>query len=78
MNRGAEALRAALTERGAQQRLSEKLNVDPGAVSRWLKGELKPGVSHRRSLEDDFGISWRLWDEEADEEVPSTERAPHG
>ena len=72
MNRGAEALRAALTERGDAGRLAEKLDIDAGAVSRWLKGTLKPGVGHRRTLEDDFGISWRLWDEDIDDTHLST------
>lgn len=66
MNRGAEALRAALPERGDQQKLARKLKVDPGAVSRWFAGTLKPGIAHRRALEDDFEINWRLWDEDID------------
>lgn len=68
MNRGAELLKASLLDRGAQAKLARTLKVDPGAVSRWLSGELKPGIENRKFFEDEYGISWRSWDEESAEE----------
>lgn len=76
MNRGAQALRVALPDRGDQAKLAARLKVDPGAVSRWFRGSLKPGTELRALLEDEYGVNWRLWDEELpDEESPDTERA---
>jgi ribosome-binding protein aMBF1 (putative translation factor) len=63
MNRGAQALREALAGHGDKAKLAKSLAIDPGAVTRWCSGELTPGLHHRRSLEDRFQISWRLWDE---------------
>lgn len=63
MNRGAQALKAALTQPGAKAELARSLNIDAGAVTRWCQGKLTPGLHHRRSLEDMLQIGWRLWDE---------------
>lgn len=76
MNRGAERLREALSERGDQQRLAERLKVDPAALSKWLAGKHKPDARFRAQIEDEYAIGWRLWDEETEDDVPpDTERA---
>lgn len=72
MNRGAERLRELLKERGDQQRLADKLGADAAAVSKWLKGTHTPDPKRRAQIEDEYGIGWRLWDEEL---PPDTERA---
>ncbi len=63
MNRGAEALKEALSERGSAVELARKLDVDPSVVSRWVSGQVKPVSKFRAEIEDEFGIGWRLWDE---------------
>lgn len=75
MNRGAERLREVLKERGAQQRLAERLKVDAAALSKWLAGKHKPDPKFRAQIEDEYGIGWRLWDDEISDEPPETERA---
>jgi hypothetical protein len=79
MNRGAEELAAALTERGDQQRLSEVLKTSPGVVSTWVNGERTPSARFRGRLMDleierggdkppiVIKIRWELWDEAAQE-----------
>ncbi len=76
MNRGAERLKALL-KHGDQKKLAKRLGVDEGQFSRWLNGKARPPTTVRATLEDEYGIGWRLWDEdcEEDDEPPATERA---
>lgn len=71
MNRGAEKLREALTERGSKVALANAAGVEPYQVSHWLGGERKPDTRRRAFLEDKLGIGWRLWDQET---KPAVER----
>jgi transcriptional regulator with XRE-family HTH domain len=63
MNRGAQRLRKAVP-RGEQTKLAGKLGVDPAAVCKWLKGKHVPAARFRAKIEDEYGIGWRLWDQE--------------
>jgi transcriptional regulator with XRE-family HTH domain len=64
MNRAAARLKEILRkERGGQRRLALRLKVDDAAVSKWLAGKHAPDPKYRAAIEDEFGISWRLWDE---------------
>jgi transcriptional regulator with XRE-family HTH domain len=44
--------------------LAGKLGVDPAAVCKWLKGKHVPAARFRAKIEDEYGIGWRLWDQE--------------
>jgi transcriptional regulator with XRE-family HTH domain len=65
-NKGALLLREKLGAHGARAALAKELEVGPDLVSRWLSGERVPNTLHRRRLEDEYGISWRLWDDAAE------------
>lgn len=65
-NKGALLLRAKLEAHGARAALAKSFDVGPDLVSRWLSGERVPNTLHRRRLEDEYGISWRLWDDALD------------
>jgi transcriptional regulator with XRE-family HTH domain len=65
-NKGALLLRERLEAHGARAALAKSLEVGPDLVSRWLSGERVPNTLHRRRLEDEYGISWRLWDDAVD------------
>ena len=65
MNRGAEQLRGKLIKRGARAALAKGVGVKPYQVSHWLAGgDRKPNYKQRAFLEDEYGVGWRLWDEE--------------
>jgi DNA-binding transcriptional regulator YdaS (Cro superfamily) len=66
MNRGAQALREVLAQkgRGSAHQLAKRLGVDDAAVSKWLKGDIRPATKHRAIIEDEHAVGWRLWDEE--------------
>jgi len=66
MNRGAQKLRDRLEERGEKKKFAEWLGVDQPMVSHWLSGERKPTPQQRASIEDEYGIGWRTWDDESD------------
>lgn len=63
MNRGAARLAELFPHHGDQKRIAEAVEVDQGAVSRWIRGKRKPEVTQRARLEDLYGIGWRMWDE---------------
>jgi transcriptional regulator with XRE-family HTH domain len=67
ITRGAARLREKLKPWGAARQLAIRLGIGPDQVSRWLSGALLPNTKHRAFLEDEFGISWRLWDEAGDD-----------
>jgi transcriptional regulator with XRE-family HTH domain len=69
LNKGAVLLGQKLIEFGARAELARELGVGPDRVSRWLNGQRVPTTLERRFLEDDYGISWRLWDDEVKGEV---------
>lgn len=69
LNKGAVRLGEKLIEFGARARLARELQIGPDRVSRWLNGQRVPGTLHRRYLEDDYGIPWRLWDDEVKGEI---------
>lgn len=64
MNRGALELREKLADHGKQAELARDFGVGPDRVSRWLSGKHRPDATWRAKLEDKYGISWRLWDED--------------
>jgi ribosome-binding protein aMBF1 (putative translation factor) len=76
-NKGALLLQEKTKERGGKADLARKMEVEPDVVTRWVNGDRIPNTLHRRQLEDDFGISWRLWDDESDsgdvEQPPAAE-----
>ena len=61
-NRGAERIRGLFPGRGGQKQVSEETGYTSGAVSRWFDGLRKPDTKQRATLEDRYGIGWRLWD----------------
>lgn len=65
-NKGALLLREKLAAHGARAALAKDFGVGADLVSRWLSGERLPNPLHRRRLEDEYGISWRLWDDAAE------------
>lgn len=71
MNRGAIKLKAALKGRGAQQRLTETLEVANGVVSKWLSGHRAPSAGHRLALQELYKIPWRHWDDDVDQSAVS-------
>jgi hypothetical protein len=68
MNRGALLAKEKLQERGQKAKLSRELEVGMDVVSHWLSGDRKPSTVQRAYLEDQYGIGWRLWDEDTDPE----------
>lgn len=77
VNKGALLLQEKTKERGAKANLARDLQVEPDVISRWLSSDRVPSPLHRRKLEDDYGISWRLWDDAADsaDDEASTDNA---
>lgn len=67
-NRGALALAGYLTERGKKAELADSLKIDRGRISRWYQGDARPGAGHRLELQRRYGIDWRLWDLEVEED----------
>lgn len=65
MNRGQQLFLEKTAQRGDKARIARDLNVDPAKVTRWGTGEKKPDPLERAWLEDNLGIGWRLWDEDA-------------
>jgi transcriptional regulator with XRE-family HTH domain len=63
-NKGAILLQEKLKPRGAKAALAKALAIGPDLVSRWLSGDRTPDTKHRARLEDEYGINWRLWDEQ--------------
>ena len=84
MNRGALVAREKLGPRGLKAKLARDLEIGQDLVSRWLSGERVPDTKQRAFLEDEFGIGWRLWDEEETkpedppEEPPASSPKPSG
>ncbi len=82
MNRGALAIREKLPERGGQASLVRALqghgftSVDASRVNRWFSGERKPDPKERATIEDVFGVGWRLWDEEIDGDAAGSGEHP--
>lgn len=58
-----ETLKILLKERGCKVGLAKKLRVPQYQVSKWLSG-FRPMPKERAGIEDQVGLSWRLWDDE--------------
>lgn len=67
MNRGAKELAKLLPNHGDQHRLAVKLGITDDKLSRIKNARLLPTSVQRAKLQDELGIDWRLWDEEAEE-----------
>jgi transcriptional regulator with XRE-family HTH domain len=63
-NDGARALRSRFPDRGGISEVAEKVGTDSSVVSRWFSGERKPDPKMRARLQDEYGIDWRLFDNE--------------
>ena len=64
VSRGAELLNDVMKSRGLVQRdIENALEVTRGLVSRWLRGQRKPGRAFAMALDELYGISPAAWDE---------------
>lgn len=70
MNEGAARLRELFPDRGASERIAEKLGTSPSVANRWIRGERKPGPVLRDRLHTLYGIPWLAWERR----VPSRKR----
>lgn len=73
-SKGAVELERVCREQGGQHKVAERIGAHQPMISKWLACAASPSAQNRAALEDAYGIGWRLWDEESEEQVPDTER----
>lgn len=69
MNLGAQTIRIATAPHGRQRALARLLRVDPGVVSRWASGFVKPNGRNRARLRQILGIDLGAWERSEDPQL---------
>ncbi len=67
-NEGARELQALGLK---QAEVAAAVGTTQSVVSRWERGEKKPGTPYRVKLQEIYGIDWQAWDREIDSQKAS-------